>query len=252
MNVREASAGDRESIHTIARRSLEETYTDFLDESTIDAATTNWYGAEGEIHELLEDDEHLVLVVDRNGEVIAFSESRLLGDNHATGRINWIHVDPDNRGEGLGARLLARTREALFEAGADQLQGAVLAGNEFGNEFYRAHGFERVDARELAVGDETHTENVYVEADGDVDDDWRAQATVEEDGLTCHVSYGEPARGSKAPFYAAYADVDATDRYGWYCGNCDSLDNAMDSMGRIQCNDCGNRRKATRWDAAYL
>jgi hypothetical protein len=26
----------------------------------------------------------------------------------------------------------------------------------------------------------------------------------------------------------------------------------MDSMGRIVCNNCGNKRKATRWDASYL
>jgi hypothetical protein len=30
------------------------------------------------------------------------------------------------------------------------------------------------------------------------------------------------------------------------------MDVAVDTMGRIECNDCGNVSKATRWDAAYM
>jgi hypothetical protein len=26
----------------------------------------------------------------------------------------------------------------------------------------------------------------------------------------------------------------------------------MDSMERLECNDCGNQKKPVRWDAAYL
>ncbi|WP_245626069.1 DUF5816 domain-containing protein, partial [Haloparvum sedimenti] len=38
---------------------------------------------------------------------------------------------------------------------------------------------------------------------------------------------------------------------GFYCGNCGSLDTAMDTMGRIECNECGNIRKPEEWDAAH-
>ena len=58
-------------------------------------------------------------------------------------------------------------------------------------------------------------------------------------------------RGSKGPFLAAFDDADGTDRYGWFCANCESVDTAMDAMGRIECNVCGNRRKPTEWDAAH-
>ncbi len=70
-------------------------------------------------------------------------------------------------------------------------------------------------------------------------------------GETVYVSQTDGDRGSEAPFFAVYSDSDGTDRYGWFCGNCESFDNAMDSMGRIQCNRCGNFRKATEWDAAH-
>ncbi|MDL0139247.1 DUF5816 domain-containing protein [Halobacterium salinarum] len=26
----------------------------------------------------------------------------------------------------------------------------------------------------------------------------------------------------------------------------------MNTMGRVACNNCGNERRETRWDAAYL
>jgi len=58
-------------------------------------------------------------------------------------------------------------------------------------------------------------------------------------------------RGSAAPFVAVYDDGAATTRYGWFCTNCESLETAMDAMGRIKCTDCGNFRKATEWDAAH-
>jgi len=70
-------------------------------------------------------------------------------------------------------------------------------------------------------------------------------------GTTVYVDRSEGDRGSKGPFLVAYESTDGTDRYGWFCTNCESLDNAMDSMGRINCNVCGNFRKPTEWDAAH-
>lgn len=58
-------------------------------------------------------------------------------------------------------------------------------------------------------------------------------------------------KGSKAPFYVAYADADRETRWGFVCGNCHTADNAVDSMGRVQCNECSNRTKAEEWDAAH-
>ena len=58
-------------------------------------------------------------------------------------------------------------------------------------------------------------------------------------------------RGHEGPFYVVYADERGTERWGFLCGNCETIDNAVDSMGRIHCNECGNRTKAEEWDAAH-
>ncbi|RQG89762.1 GNAT family acetyltransferase [Natrarchaeobius halalkaliphilus] len=68
---------------------------------------------------------------------------------------------------------------------------------------------------------------------------------------TIYVSEADGARGSKGTFLVAYESRDADSRYGWFCTNCKSVDNAMDSMGRIKCNVCENFRKPTEWDAAH-
>lgn len=250
MNIRDATADDVEGIRSIAGNSLRESYTHFLAEETIDDGVENWYG-DGFEEELASED-FLVLVAEDDGEVVAFSQSEFLGEGQTEGQIHWIHVDPDARGSAIGVRLLARTREQLLEDGAEHIRATVLEDNEFGNEFYAENGFERAGTVEVDIAGESYTENVFVEADSRSEEGWRAIEPVEADGETIYVSYGEPARGSEAPFYTAYEGEDGTERYGWFCGNCDSLDNAMDAMGRIQCNACGNKRKATRWDASYL
>lgn len=72
-----------------------------------------------------------------------------------------------------------------------------------------------------------------------------------DDGETLRIARNEGDRGSKAPFFVAYRSNDREEKYGWFCGHCESVDNAMDAMGRIQCNRCGNFRKPTEWDAAH-
>ncbi|ELZ10387.1 DUF5816 domain-containing protein [Natrialba aegyptia] len=72
-----------------------------------------------------------------------------------------------------------------------------------------------------------------------------------EDAGTVFVSETDGDRGSKGPFLIVYETNDAESRYGWFCTNCERIDNAMDSMGRIKCNRCGNFRKPTEWDAAH-
>ena len=69
-------------------------------------------------------------------------------------------------------------------------------------------------------------------------------------GGTLYVSQ-EAERGSVAPFLVVYADESGRERWGYFCTNCETFDNAMDSMGRIQCNACQNFKRPDEWDAAH-
>lgn len=68
---------------------------------------------------------------------------------------------------------------------------------------------------------------------------------------TLYVDSQEGKRGQKGPFYVVYADEEQETRWGFFCSNCETLDNAVDAMGRVQCNVCSNRTKAEEWDAAH-
>lgn len=70
------------------------------------------------------------------------------------------------------------------------------------------------------------------------------------DGTTLYVAR-ETETGSKGPFRVTYADPTGTNRWGYFCTNCETFDNAMDAMGRIRCNRCANHKKADEWDAAH-
>jgi len=59
--------------------------------------------------------------------------------------------------------------------------------------------------------------------------------------------YRDGKRGAKGPFYVVSADEETQARWGFVCDNCETLDNAVDAMGRVRCN----RTKAEEWDAVH-
>ena len=250
MNIREATPADVGDIRDIARASLSSAYTDFLESEAVDRAIEAWYG-DGFDEKLETKENYWVYLIEEGEQAIGFSECEIVGERQTIGKINWLHIHPDHRRHGAGVRLLVRSREELHGSGADQVKAFVLADNPGGNEFYASHGLERAGTYEVDIGGETFPENVYVDSAFD-DGDWRAIEEIDSEGEPIYVSFGEVTRGSNAPFYPTYETEEAQTRYGWFCGACDSIDNAMDAMGRIECNGCGNRRKPTRWDSSYL
>lgn len=241
MNVRGATQADADAIRTVARQSMEASYP--LSPSAIDTAVQNWYSDE-EFAEKLDDDELFVLVIETDDGVLAFSESTVVGDQ---GDVLWLHVDPMYRGEGVGTELFERTREILSEHGAESLRGRVLADNEQGNSFYEDHGLVKTGEGRVEIDGTPYVENIYTEPT--VED---LESLSGPEGERLFVDHVDPDRGSKGPFYVVWMDRDREEAYGYLCGNCETLVTSMDSMGQMECEACGNHRKPTRWDAAYL
>lgn len=253
MELREAKRTDVEAVREVARQSLQTSYAHFLEEGTIDDAVDQWYG-EGRLEDLISDeaDDVYIPVLEVDGEIVAFAQCYLVEFPERVGEIHWLHVDPNHRGEGYGSRLYDHVREHLEDEGVNRFKGFVFAENEAGNEFYERRGFESAYTHTQEIADEEFVENVWV----DVPEGEQYRRAVEphedEEGNTLYVAYREASVGSKGAFHVSYLDEDLESRYGWFCSVCESFDNAMDPSGRVVCNDCGNVRKATRWDAAYL
>jgi ribosomal protein S18 acetylase RimI-like enzyme len=243
MEIREATPEDQKAVVEIAERSLEASYS--LSPQTIQGAIRQWYDVDAFEGKISRDDV-LILVAEQNGEVVGFTEN-LLGEENGPADLLWLHVNPDYRGDGIGSELFERTRERLADEGATHLRGRVLSMNRDGNTFYESQGFEKAGEDEVQLDDRTYTENIYTEAKPS-----GLKPLTLEDDRTVYVDHDNVERGSVAGFHVVYLDEDRDEKYGYYCSKCDSLANAMDAMGRIECDQCGNSRKPTRWDAAYM
>ncbi|WP_144902787.1 GNAT family N-acetyltransferase [Halobellus captivus] len=252
MDLRDATTEDIEAVRRVATESLRASYGHAINEETIEAAVEKWYSAD-RLRAALEDDREIFVVAVDEDSVVGFAQSEISEGRETVGYLDWLHVVPDNRGGGIGSQLLARLKQKLIASGVDRLEGRVLAENEEGVAFYEEQGFSEVGERTVDIRGESFTERVFTTLleEGEAEPTALVNRTT-DDGTAVYVSYEESMRGSDAPFFAVYLDENETERYGWMCGVDESLDVAIDTMERLECNVCGNRRKPVRWDAAYL
>ena len=249
MHVRDAVDEEIESIRDVALASLTASYGHAVAEELLGDAVERWYDAD-ELGEDVTDPNTVFLVAEIDDDVVGFAESYVIDRRDRVGEIDWLHVHPDHRGEGVGSALLEAVETALRDADVDAVEGRVLVDNEAGVAFYERGGYDHAGDRYVDIGDETFTERVYRKRLTGTDGD-RTASYETDDGEVVHVAFDRSERGGAAPFYAAYEDESHEARYGYLCGNCEGTNVAVDTMDRVECLDCGNRRKPTRWDAAY-
>jgi ribosomal protein S18 acetylase RimI-like enzyme len=251
MELREASKQDIDELTAVARQSLTQSYGEFLAAETIDQMIDRWYD-DDRVSKLIIDHHAMLETAEIDGDIVGFVQGRLVGTDPVVGEIEWLHVLPDHRGSGVGVQLLAEIQDTFRDRGATVVHGLVLGDNEDGTGFYTHHGFEQVGEREVEIDGDPYTEAIFETSLGEGPRDQVVEETTGPDGQALYVNFSAGQRGKRAPFYPTFETEALEQKYGWYCGDCGSLDNAMDPMGRIVCNDCGNKRKASRWDSSYM
>ncbi|MFB6103001.1 MAG: GNAT family N-acetyltransferase [Haloplanus sp.] len=251
MDIREATAADIEGIRTVAHDSLAASYGHALDDDIIAQAVERWYD-EATLTDDLDDPHTEFLVAVDDDRIVGFAQSYVVDRRDVVGEIDWLHVEPDSRGSGLGDRLLETLEQRLLEHDVSRIEGRVLSANEAGTDFYETEDFEQIGERTVEIGGEPFVERLYSKFPETGGRQVLTEAATLPDGRQVYVALDESVRGSDGPFYSVYLDRDRTERYGYLCGNCDGFAVSMDTMGRVVCNGCENRRKPTRWDASYL
>lgn len=158
MEIREASRGDLPAIQAIAEASWEVDYPDVLSRESAVEGAHEWYAGarmESELHAA----NSLLLVAERDGEVVGFAHAAWSGDD---GDVMRVYVNPDDRGDGVGSALLESAVATLFERDVDRVRAMVLAANEPGKTFYRSHGFEPAgESHETTIAGERFEEQVF-------------------------------------------------------------------------------------------
>ncbi|MFW5911714.1 MAG: GNAT family N-acetyltransferase [Halolamina sp.] len=255
MELRPARETDIPGIRDVAARSLAASYADVLDAEGRQQAVEAWYGTEESPDAFateLGDDRTVLVVAAEEDEILGFAQGYLAGERPLVGQIEWLHVRPDRREHGIGSQLLDAIESALHDAGADRIESRVIEANEAGRTFYEQRGYEPTSTRRVELADRRMAELTLV-ADPAAASIGEAPTARREtaDGETVVIAFDESERGDEGPFHPTYLDDDREQQYGWHCGNCDSLDVSVGSMDEFVCNECGNRRRAMRWDAVY-
>ncbi|QKY18888.1 GNAT family N-acetyltransferase [Halolamina sp. CBA1230] len=257
MNLRVARETDIPGIRDVANRSLAASYDDVLDAETRQQAVESWYGTDdvsaGALAEEIVDGRTVVIVAEDDDDIVGFAQAFLSGEQPTVGRIEWLHVSPDRRGEGAASQLLDRIESELADRGADRIEASVIEENEAGRAFYEEHGYDHDHTRQVRIAGNRVAELTLIGED-DIPGDGTepSNETYEtDDGESVVVAYDQSERGSEGAFHPTYLADDRDEQYGWYCGNCNSFDVSVGSMDEFVCNDCDNRRRAMRWDAVY-
>ncbi|WP_408957091.1 GNAT family N-acetyltransferase [Natrinema sp. 74] len=272
MAIREPDPDEAARIREVVDSSMTTSFR--LSPEQIDAVADEQF-ADDAVADALED-ETTVLRVAETGEdieeatITGVVEGRLAGD---WGEVNWLFVDPEHRGQGIGTELYDAANEALRDEDAEYVCVTVLEANTEGHGFVERLGLEHDGDRRVDIAEESFVKYVYT--DPDVDATLPNESTTEDadeesfpetestdgnltttdDGETVYVARDEAESGTAASFYVTYEDADLTEQYGFYCANCGSLDISMDNMDRLECGDCGNthaERSGESYDESYL
>ncbi|WP_331235555.1 GNAT family N-acetyltransferase [Natronorarus salvus] len=252
MEFHDATLDDREEICEVARKSIEASYA--LSPQTMETLLETEFG-----------EDRLETLIETESAIVARGEEGTVGFFLGTaddeeGTIEWIHVATEARGQGVGRELYERGTDRLHDRGAETIRAEVLADNAEGRTFLESFGLEADEQRDVEIGEETFSAHVYTEG-GSSDDVsphtesepvLEAGGTVEDaEGRTIYLGE-EELPGEQGPFYVAYEGEEREEPYSFACANCGTLVEAVDSLDRVECGECGNLNAPDEWDGSYL
>lgn len=254
-SVRPAESDDAERVRDIAESTFTQAYA--LSPQDIETILDAEFDVESLRTQFTEDDEK-TLVAEQDGVLVGFAVT-----NADEGTIRWLHVDPERRGVGVGTTLFEQAVEELEAEGVEDVRGVVLSSNTAAGAFFERFGYGQTEEWQTEIGGLEVVEYVFAESSdvesenndasdtGRAEADWPDTATA-DDGQTVYLG-DEVSQGTEGGFVSTYSDENRTEEYGYYCTNCGSTEVSMDSMERLDCQNCGNvRRPDDDYDDSYL
>jgi RNA polymerase sigma-54 factor len=155
------------------------------------------------------------------------------------GEIIWLHVDPIERGQGVGTELFERMLAKLRERVVEEIQAIVLAQNQEGGEFVERFDFKPSGQREYKFGGEPLRAEIYSNVETEQtkeeeEDTLPESEEIEVDGVTRFIDPKESISGDKAPILLVFEEERRETRFGFYCTNCGSFTDSVDGDGMLR------------------
>jgi ribosomal protein S18 acetylase RimI-like enzyme len=147
VSIRPAAPADAQALGRLGAL-LVRTHYDFDPKRFIPATPRTEQAYAGFLGSQLEDPDILVLVAERNGEVVGYTYAGVEGNDYMSlrgpaGVLHDIVVDPAHREQGIGRLLLDATLEALEAKGAPRVVLQTAERNEAAQGLFANAGFRR-------------------------------------------------------------------------------------------------------------
>ncbi|MEV4488823.1 GNAT family N-acetyltransferase [Micromonospora coxensis] len=154
VTLRPATVDDLLAVGALHQRSRVAAYSSFLPPEALAEPSAQAMGAYWVERWGWERDDHRMTVAERDGRLVGFS---YLGPDDegdpATGLLNAIHLEPDERGRGTGRSLMVDALDAMRARGFSRAVLWVLRQNSHARRFYRRGGWTATGAvRDEHVG----------------------------------------------------------------------------------------------------
>ncbi|MDS0284600.1 GNAT family N-acetyltransferase [Haloarcula onubensis] len=247
MEIRDATPPDSTRIERIAESSFQSSFA--LSPEEIATLVDERFSEEALTARLSDSDGwFLVAEAEVDGETI-------LGgflDGTPGGRIRWLHVDPEARGQGIATALVEHVRDAHDDR---PLAWEVLEDAVEGHGFCERFGLTEERRDRVEIGGHEFGVTRYTEgnrSDEPNEPAVRVPETVTAGGEARLLDRDDRIPGREAPFFRTFTSFDRESAYGYFCSQCGSTDVTADGLDRLECADCGNVHLADEWDGGYL
>ena len=251
MRIRETTADDSDHIRAIAEDSLQASYA--LSPLDIEAILEAEF-ADDRFAGRVDDDDRIVLLAESDDTFLGFVEAHTIAGDY--GEIEWLHVDPTARGNGVGTELTERVLAELRERAVEGVRAVVLGQNQEGGEFFEQFGFKPSDQTDRNYGDRT----LHAERYSNIESEWAVEdantvpesGVIHVDGRSRFIDPHESISGDEGAFLLVFEEEGREERLGFYCTNCGSFTDSVDGGGKVICENCGNVHNPEEWDESYL
>ena len=141
MTVRPATVADAPAMGRLVVRAWQAAYRGLMPDAYLDGLRTEDRAAYWDGVLRREDRRGVVLVAERDGEVVGFAAAGPSPDPEGAGELFAINLDPDHWGTGAGRALLEAVQAELDRMGFAESVLWVLPGNARARRFYEIAGW---------------------------------------------------------------------------------------------------------------
>ena len=147
MSIRKATVDDVPALGRLGKLLVQSHY-DFDPQRFIAPAPRTEEGYGAFLGSQLDDEDSIILVAERDGEVVGYAYGHVDGFDYMSlrgpaGVLEDILVDPAKRGQGIGSELLEAILSALKSRGAPRVVLSTAERNEVAQHLFARAGFRR-------------------------------------------------------------------------------------------------------------